>query len=62
MSTDLAEVELPVCEQCGHVGRMPNGNYGGATWCTGPGKQHHKRIRKTMRRFVEAPDPKDKAA
>ena len=44
------EVELPVCEKCGHVGKLPGG--GSLTFnCTGPPEKMHTRTRMTMQTF-----------
>jgi hypothetical protein len=51
------EVELPVCPQCGHVGKRPAGNYKG--YCIGKAGQNHKRLRMTPVRFREIREPTD---
>lgn len=47
------EVELPICEECGHIGKMPAGIYGNKTWCLGPNADRHKKVAKRLYRFVE---------
>lgn len=49
----MREVHLPVCEVCGHVGKMPAGIYGNKTWCLGPNTERHKKAKKELYRFVE---------
>lgn len=52
MSAPL-EVELPVCDICGRVGKAPNaGSFASA--CTGPIGNTHKRRWMRLSRFVEA--------
>jgi hypothetical protein len=48
------QVELPVCEVCGHVGKLPIGLFSGKGFCTGPMENRHKRTPMVHRVFKEA--------
>lgn len=47
------EVELLVCEVCGHVGKLPIGLFSGKGFCTGPLDARHKRTPMKARIFKE---------
>jgi hypothetical protein len=47
-------VELPVCEVCGHIGKLPIGQFSGKGFCTGAMLNRHKRTAMKPRLFVEA--------
>jgi len=55
-----AEVWLPVCPECGHVGKIPmqdpSSGRGYVAFCTGPASASHSKAHMVARRFVEAPD------
>lgn len=48
-------VDLPVCELCGHVGKMPNIGKEMALFCRGPSGNPHKRQRMVQHVFVMKP-------
>jgi hypothetical protein len=47
------QVELPVCEVCGHIGKLPIGLFSGKGFCTGPMEDRHKRTPMVHRVFKE---------
>lgn len=47
------QVELPVCEVCGHVGRLPIGLFSGKGFCIGPMTDRHPRVPMKPRVFRE---------
>ena len=55
MNAALLEVDLPCCEVCGLVGKIPTGASSGRNTCVGPVGARHKRTTMKVRRFVEKP-------
>jgi hypothetical protein len=47
------QVELPVCEVCGHIGKLPVGLFSGKGFCSGPKDAQHKRVPMKPRVFRE---------
>jgi hypothetical protein len=47
------QVELPVCEVCQHVGKLPAGLFSGKGFCSGPKDAQHKRVAMKPRVFRE---------
>jgi len=47
------EVDLPCCDVCGRVGKLPIGYAPGVHACVGPRDAPHKRTAMKARRFVE---------
>lgn len=50
------ETWLPVCDKCGHIGKLPTFGGGFASWCEGPAGGRHKKCRMRTRRFVAVED------
>jgi hypothetical protein len=56
-ATQLLEAELPVCEICRRVGKLPLGSAGRIkTYCSGPAGSPHKPTRMTTKLFREVTD------
>lgn len=56
MQTELLEVDLPVCPNCGIAGKIPRKGAEGKVldfYCTGPKGHKHKRIKMEYRKFRE---------
>lgn len=51
------QVELPCCEVCGHVSKLPAGFFSGKSFCTGPIENRHKRTPMKPRVFREVAAP-----
>ncbi len=47
------QVELPVCDICGHIGKLPAGLFSGKGFCSGPKDAQHKRVAMKPRVFKE---------
>jgi hypothetical protein len=47
------QVEMPVCLQCNHVGKLPAGLFSGKGFCSGPKDAQHKRVPMKPRVFRE---------
>jgi hypothetical protein len=46
-------VQLPVCEICERVGKIPGGSFRGHNVCIGPVDAMHPRRKMKLRKFVE---------
>lgn len=56
------EVELPVCDECGHVSKVPAGLFSGKGFCSGPIDAQHKRVPMKPRVFKEVKAPVETGA
>lgn len=56
------EVELPVCPECGQIGKQP-GSPTTSYYCTGPvGDGHPRASMQEIRFLADPPEPEEKAA
>jgi hypothetical protein len=61
MPRKLLTVELPVCDRCGRVGKVPAAQFAGKDMCTGPANAPHSKVRTKKVRFQEVAGSKESA-